>query len=220
MKNSDREYYKKYWKRDLRDAIHNDLPVWDDTVLNDVTSFSKEVINGNILDAGCGEGDFIFHIVKFSKVKKIIGLDLSEKVIEVCAKKAKELNLNKKTEFVIGSLESLPFKNNYFDSVFSLAVVEHILDVDKVFAEFSRVLKKGGYLVILTLDFNLLKKIAISVFIFDKYFDPRSPHIRFFTKKTLEKILIDNGFKIKNYEWRKSYFNIMPMDQLVLAQKV
>jgi ubiquinone/menaquinone biosynthesis C-methylase UbiE len=43
--------------------------------------------------------------------------------------------------------KNIPFKNNYFDSVLSTEVFEHVFNLDEVLAELYRVLKPGGYLV-------------------------------------------------------------------------
>lgn len=42
----------------------------------------------------------------------------------------------------------LPFENNSFDTVTSLAVMEHIVDVEQTLAEFDRVLVPGGVMII------------------------------------------------------------------------
>lgn len=221
MKQQELDFYEKYWKNEQGDAIFQDIPIWGDVEdLNNMTNFFKEAIIGNILDAGCGAGDWVFHLAKFEVVNEVTGIDISNTVIKRCIKSSKEKKLQIKTKFITSSLDDLPFKNKSFDSIFSLDVIEHILDVDSTFSQFNRVLKKGGYLGVSTVDFNLLKMIIIGIFFFEKYFDPRSPHIRFFTKRTLEIVLNKNGFELKKHCWQRSYFGIMPLGQMVLAQKV
>lgn len=240
MKLQEANFYEKYWKghsnqnKDTgselvkgiarlrsKEPLFEELPVWGnmEEELRKRVNFFSAAIRGKILDAGCGLGDWVFHLAKFDGVDRAVGIDISETVIKKSVKKSRGKKLQNKTKFIAGSLDSLPFKDSSFDSIFSLEVAEHVLDVNSMFAEFNRVLKKGGYLGISTVDFNLLKMIIIGIFFFEKYFDPRSPHIRFFTKKTLEKMLDKNGFKVIDYKWIRSYFGIMPMGQMVLAQK-
>ena len=237
MKKINTKFYEKYWKikkglkpsenefidgikRVISDEpLFEELPVWGkiEAELDKRVKFFDVAIKGKILDAGCGSGEWVLHLAKFPKVSEAVGVDVSEIVIKECIKRGAE---KKKAKFVVGSVTDLPFKANFFDTIFSFEVAEHILDVDRMFAQFNRALKKGGYLGISTVDFNLLKKIIIGTLFFEKYFDLRSPHIRFFTRTSLEKLLVRNGFKVEKYKWIKSYFGLMPMGQIVLAKKV
>ncbi len=213
------EYYERFWKKELEgENIFHGLPDWRESLKKRV-GFYKKMIKGRVLDAGCGEGDFSLHIAKMAGVKQVDGIDLSQTIIKSCLKKAKENKLSNKAKFKVGSITNLPFKDKIFDSIFTFEIVEHILDTDKMFKELNRVLKKGGHLGITTVDFNLPKMLIIALFYFETYFDPTTPHIRFFTKNTLKKMLEKNGFKLIQHEWDGSYFNIMPKGQAVIAQK-
>lgn len=215
------DYYERYWKEEYKDICFGDIPVWKDTkYLNNLINFFKEGIKGNVLDAGCGSGVWVLNLAYLPQVRKIIGIDISKNAVEECIKNTKAKRVRQKVKFIKGSVTDLPFKKNFFDCILSIAVLEHILDIGKTFSEFNRVLKKGGYIGVLTVDFNLLKKVIIGAFFFERYFDPRSPHIRFFTKTTLKKIFEEYGFKVKRHRWTRSYFGIMPLAQLMLAQKV
>lgn len=213
------DYYERFWEKEMqRENIFYGVPDWRKN-LKKRMKFYEKMIKGNILDVGCGEGDFSLHIAQIAGAKQIDGIDLSQTAINKCIKRAKENNISKKIKFKTGSITDLPFKDNVFDSIFAFEIVEHIVDTEKMFSELNRVLKKGGYLGITTVDFNLLKRIIISLFYFETYFDPTTPHIRFFTKNTLRKMLEKNGFKLIQYKWDGSYFYIMPMGQAVIAQK-
>lgn len=219
IKNQEAEYYEKFWKKDLgKDNIFHGLPDWREN-LTKRTVFYKKIIKGRILDAGCGQGDFALHLAEMPEVKQIEGIDLSKTAITRAIKRAKENKLSAKIKFQTGSITDLSFKDKTFDSIFAFEIVEHVLDTDKMFNEFNRVLKKGGYLGITTVDFNLPKMIIIALFYFETYFEPTTPHIRFFTKNTLKNILKKNGFKLIKYEWDGSYFGLMPKGQAIIAQK-
>lgn len=213
------DYYERFWKKEMQgENIFHGAPDWRKN-LEKRTKFYEKMIKGNILDVGCGEGDFSLHIAQIADVKQVNGIDLSKTSINKCIKRVKENNISKKIKFKTGSITDLSFKDNVFDSIFAFEIVEHIVDTEKMFSELNRVLKKGGHLGITTVDFNLLKEIIISLFYFETYFDPTTPHIRFFTKNTLRKMLEKNGFKLIQYQWDGSYFGIMPMGQAVIAQK-
>lgn len=95
---------------------------------------------GVILDAGCGNGQsFQYDYKEYSKV--LIGADLLWK----------ELVQNKQVHFSnVADLGFLPFADDTFDLVFSHDVIEHLEGPSIVFAEFARILKRGGKLLVLT----------------------------------------------------------------------
>lgn len=219
MKKQESDFYEKLWKREGdKEVLFQDTPNWQGT-LGYRTEFFGQMIHGKILDVGCGEGDFSFSIAKRSEVNNVTGLDISTVVVQRCQARVKEEKLGKKMGFKVGSVTDLSIKTCSVDSLFAFEVVEHIIDVDRMFKEFNRVLKNGGCLGLTTVDFNLLKRVIIAVVYFETYFDPLTPHIRFFTKKTLEKLLNRYGFKVVKYEWEGSYFGLMPTGQMVIAKK-
>jgi len=81
----------------------------------------------------------------------------------------------------------MPFKSNTFDFIIVLDVMEHVYDTELVFAELSRVLKPRGRMLITVPFYGLIKNIIISLIAFDFVYNPRSPHIRFYSKKNLLK---------------------------------
>lgn len=218
-KDMDGEYYERFWKKELTGGnIFQGLPDWRNSLKKRV-DFYEKMLKGKVLDAGCGEGDFSLHIAKLANVSRIESIDLSQTAITTCLVRAKERDVLNKVNFQVGSVSDLPFRKGTFDSIFAFEIVEHILDIEKMFQEFNRVLKKGGHLGITTSDFNLLKMVIISLFYFETYFDPISPHIRFFTKNTLIKMLEKNGFKLLEHQWDGNYLGLMPMGQKIIAQK-
>lgn len=103
-------------------------------------SFKKPV-----LDFGCGDG--FFAKVAFQKQGKIeIGLDMEPKI----RKEAEESGVYGKV--VIYDGKKLPFPNEYFASIVSNCVLEHIPDLENTLKELNRVLKRGGkiYLTVVT----------------------------------------------------------------------
>ena len=107
-----------------------------------------------------------------------------------------------------------------FDTVIAVVVLEHLLDPDSAIKEAARLLGAGGYLIAITTDFNWIKRVAISAFCWDRYFDWRSPHIRHFTKKGLGAVCRAHEFIPVKYEWDYSYFGIMPMGQRAVFKKL
>lgn len=168
-----------------------------------------------MLDAGCGEGFFTNEVGKLPDVERCFGIDISEDAIQVARNKYPHI------DFQVGSVTELQFESSYFDLICAIELVEHVIDVEQMFKQFNRVLKKDrGKLIITTTDFNLLKRTIISVFFFERYFYPTNPHIRFFTKRSLTDILRSCGFEIVSHKWNGSYLGIMPKGQIMIARKV
>jgi len=96
-----------------------------------------------LLDAGYGTGIFFFTLKQVSK--ELYGIDEHKKNKEVM-KRCKENGLNLK--LISGNISSkLPYKNDTFDCIVTISMLEHIKDLDKVMNEFYRILKKDGYLI-------------------------------------------------------------------------
>lgn len=97
-----------------------------------------------VLDAGCGNARNSIDIAK--RFKKVIAFDLSPLMLENARKRIAESKA-RNIEIVQADASKLPFKDESFDAVFSLAVV-HILNSKekrlKAFEEMRRVLKPGG----------------------------------------------------------------------------
>lgn len=77
-----------------------------------------EVISNKVvLDAGCGHGEFTLKMAEYAK--KIVGIDFAEELIKI-ANRLKGENNNENTEFItINSNNVLPFKDGYFNVIYS-----------------------------------------------------------------------------------------------------
>lgn len=92
-----------------------------------------------ILDVGCGTGIAAEKLRAFGKV---YGVDISPRsTIEA---------RGRLDEVCVGLGEELPFNDDTFDVVVCTETFEHFIDPIRALAEFSRVLKPGGYLIIST----------------------------------------------------------------------
>jgi demethylmenaquinone methyltransferase/2-methoxy-6-polyprenyl-1,4-benzoquinol methylase len=101
-----------------------------------------------ILDIATGTGDLAILLSKVNPVK-IIGLDLSNGMLEVGRKKIAEKELTDLIEMVQGDSENLPFEDNHFDVITVSFGVRNFENLKKGLSEIYRVLKPTGTLVIL-----------------------------------------------------------------------
>jgi SAM-dependent methyltransferase len=93
-----------------------------------------------VLDAGCGAG---VEVVRFARGgARVIGLDLSERAIELAAKNLTAQSLT--AALVVGDAESLALASESVDFVYAHGLVQYAADDRRAVAECYRVLRPGG----------------------------------------------------------------------------
>lgn len=97
------------------------------------------------LEIGAGTGYFTLHMLKAGIVREAVATDISPGMIEVLDANAARLGLT--VESLVADAERLPFQDESFDLVLGHAVLHHIPDLEKAFAEFHRVLRPGGVIL-------------------------------------------------------------------------
>ncbi len=97
---------------------------------------------GDGLEIGSGTGYFSLNLVQLGVVERLTATDISPGMLARLAKTADGLGLE--VETAATEAEDLPFEDESFDLVFGHAVLHHIPDLDRAFAEFRRVLRPGG----------------------------------------------------------------------------
>lgn len=102
-----------------------------------------------ILDVATGTGDFAFESLKILKPAKIIGVDISQGMLDVAVEKIAKRGLGHKFEVKLGDSEKLLFDDNTFDAVTVAYGVRNFENLEKGIADMLRVLKPGGKVVIL-----------------------------------------------------------------------
>ncbi|MGB9698443.1 MAG: class I SAM-dependent methyltransferase [Thermodesulfobacteriota bacterium] len=99
-----------------------------------------------ILDAGCGTGVFTLDIL--AKGAKVIGVDISLPMLKRAGDKMRE----SKFQTVLADIIHLPFAEGIFDRSVSITTLEFIKDGKRAVWEMFRVTKKGGVIVVATLN--------------------------------------------------------------------
>lgn len=113
-----------------------------------VVEIVKKTQPNSILDIATGTGDLAIHLTK-TNASKIVGLDISEGMLEVGRKKVEKLKLSSTIEMVVGDSEKMPFQNNTFDAITVAFGVRNFENLEKGLSEIYRVLKPGGTFVVL-----------------------------------------------------------------------
>lgn len=102
-----------------------------------------------LLDVATGTGDVAIMAERRLKPARIVGIDISEGMLEIGRKKINKLLLNNKIELLKGDSEAINFPDNSFDAVTVAFGVRNFENLEKGLKEILRVMKPGGKLAIL-----------------------------------------------------------------------
>lgn len=141
--------------------------------------------NEKVLDLGAGNGEFSVILKKFNK--KVYCIDY-------CQKYFKKLKRKGFKSYLSDFNNSLPFRDEFFDGVCCLEVIEHVVKAEQLLLEINRILKKNGWLIVSTLNISWFgyRLLALS----GKVPFKEGYHFRFFNYFSLINKLDKAGFKI------------------------
>ncbi|HEX6428259.1 MAG TPA: ubiquinone/menaquinone biosynthesis methyltransferase, partial [Niastella sp.] len=107
----------------------------------------KEVQPRIVLDVATGTADVAIMTWKYLHPEKIIGIDISEGMLNLGRQKIDKLLLNKQIELLKGDSEAINFPNETFDAITVAFGVRNFENLEKGLSEMFRVLKPGGKVV-------------------------------------------------------------------------
>jgi ubiquinone/menaquinone biosynthesis C-methylase UbiE len=110
-------------------------------VAREITGFINK---GLILDLGTGPGYLPIEIVKRSPDLRVVGIDLSRKLVKTARANALQAGVQDKVHFEVGNAGRLTFQDNAYDMVISTGMLHVLRDPVQVLNESYRVLKPGG----------------------------------------------------------------------------
>jgi 2-polyprenyl-3-methyl-5-hydroxy-6-metoxy-1,4-benzoquinol methylase len=143
-----------------------------------------------VLDLGCGEGAFSAALAEHGA--EPIAVDVADEPLRrLRARFPQVTDVRRAT-----AGEELPVAGREVDVVWAGEVIEHVVDVGALATEMRRVLKPGGTALVTTPDHprRLLAWWAVRPRAFERHVDPYADHLRFFTRRTLRRVLHDAGF--------------------------
>ena len=109
---------------------------------------AKKEAPSRVLDIATGTGDLAIELRK-SGAQEIIGLDISNGMLEVGRKKVSKAGLDDYVQLLYGDSEAIPYEEGRFDLVTAAFGVRNFENLDKGLAEMARVLRPGGCMMIL-----------------------------------------------------------------------
>ena len=104
-----------------------------------------------MLDIATGTGDFAIMAAQMLSPRKLVGADISEGMMSIGAKKAKEAGLQDVISFQKEDCLNLSYQEGDFDAVTAAFGIRNFADLDRGLKEMCRVLKPGGHLSIVEL---------------------------------------------------------------------
>jgi ubiquinone/menaquinone biosynthesis C-methylase UbiE len=161
-----------------------------------------------ILDVGCGGGKTISRLAHRAVQGKVYGIDHSGDMVDFSREINNNLIATNHVEIVQGTVEKTGFKNDFFDLVTAIETYYFWPNVANAFQEIKRILKKEGFLLI------------ISEMIMDGMYEVENAeiiaktHVHLMPLQEMQRILVSVGYcKVEVYRKRKSVWNA------ILAQK-
>jgi len=133
------------------------------------------------LDIGCGDGRLTAEL----EAAELTAADVSAVALERARRRLLDATL-----VLVRTDAVLPFDDGGFDLMLCAETLEHVRDVQLLLSEARRVLRPGGTLAITTPAAPPLMRPP----------DPLSPHLRFFTRRSLERLLGELGFDVRSLE--------------------
>ena len=184
--------YETYWRtRQLCESGSQGTRLPGDLYETVDTALAK---NGKkLLDVGCGNG-ILMEMVK-DRAEDVYGCDISETATRAA--------LSREMMSVCADLNSgyLPYRNDSFEIITCIEVIEHILDPLKLLKELYRILCTNGYLVLTTPNIRYFKHLSTLLF---KGTFPHTTtdtfvwgggHLHYFTRNDLTFLLKRAGFR-------------------------
>jgi len=104
-----------------------------------------------VLDVGCGTGDVSLDLLRQHAEANVVGIDLSESMLRLAVHKAQKAGLDPRVSFQTGDATALQFPDESFDGVVCSFCYRNIAQRAVALEEMRRVLRPGGWLVILEL---------------------------------------------------------------------
>jgi SAM-dependent methyltransferase len=141
-----------------------------------------------VLDLGCGDGRLTARLAETGA--RVTGVDRSRIALERAREAHPELELAAPSPD-----GGLPFADGWFDVVVCINVLEHVADTQRFLSELRRVLAPAGFLALAVPWHGTLKNVLIALGSFERHHDPLEPVLRFYTRRSLGRLLSEFGFE-------------------------
>src|SRR3954471_3938136 len=145
------------------------------------------------LDVGAGDG----RLAQKLRARQLVLADVSRVALERARRRLPDA-----AKVLLEPDAPLPLGDSSFGLVLCAETIEHVRDVQLLLSEARRVLEPGGTLAVTTPAHGRLAGLSILARGFERSFEPLSPHLRFFTARSLGTLLGDMGFDARSLRRR------------------
>lgn len=188
---SSRAYHESLWEGVPEGLAPSDARPREAFLLERVARERKRAGRApRVLDVGCGEGHFAAALVRCGA--EVVAVDVAEEPLRRARAHHPDMDLR-----LVEPRGPLPLRDASFDVVWAGETIEHVADTLGWLSELRRVLRSGGLVLLSAPDHGPLSRwrLAVSRRAFEAHFDPRSDHLRFYTRRVLADLLADFGFE-------------------------
>jgi ubiquinone/menaquinone biosynthesis C-methylase UbiE len=167
----------------------------------------KNYARGKVLDAGCGTGIRLNQVATWSGVELAVGVDIGMPGLHYAKQNFPTISL------ICASVYNLPFKDEQFDFIYSIDVVEHLDDPRTALKEFYRVCKTNATKLInspktqshtmntIQIILCIMRSLAIFVLIVQRL-HPKS-YILLFLSHSLQAVLGDQSCRVNKAQYQQ-----------------
>lgn len=175
------------------------LENWRLSMLNRIFNNDFKTTVNTYLDIGCGATGYT--VIEGAKRNgwTSIGSDISIEAMVKASKLAENQGVSNNTAFIVCSAENLPFKNNTFDYVSAISMLEHIENDTRVIQNISSIIKQSGYFYICVP--NTYSRMWFFLWPLYLYNDIKIGHKRHYSIEKLDSYLLTNNIFVKHKEF-------------------
>lgn len=105
---------------------------------------SQKILKTDLYEEALGYDHFLFDLAKNND--QVYGIDISPKIVELAAKRGKQLGLL--PHLLAEDVKNLSFKDKSFDLIISNSTLDHFPEIDVALKELNRILKDDGVLIL------------------------------------------------------------------------
>ncbi len=155
----------------------------------------------DVLDLGCGDGRLTAEI---RDAERVTAADVSKVALARAARRLPHADLVE-----LEPDAALPFHDGSFDLVLCIETIEHVRDVQRLLSEVRRTLRPDGTLALTTPAHGRLTGLRALALGWEAAVDPLSPHLRHFSRRSLESLVTEMGFAPTRVNRRRGSLTLM-----------
>ena len=191
---------EKFWDK-VAGKFDKRSATLDKTEIKTIEKTNKYLrVSDIVLDYGCGIGTMAIEIK--DKVKKIHGIDISSKMIDIAKRKAAEQK-SENIDFAQSTIFGERYKKESFDVILAFNILHFLKDTQKVLTRIKELLKPGGWFISVTPclgEKKSFKNIFIFLLVFLQTKIGMVPYMKFFKISALKNSIVDSNFRIMETE--------------------